>query len=68
MKSEEQQALELIDRLPEDVSTETILTELQFKALMLQRGVEAERGENVISHEEAKRRLSKWLDSRLHSS
>ncbi len=63
MKSEKQQALELIDRLPEDVSTETILSELQFRALMLKRGAEAERDENIISHEEAKQRLSKWLTS-----
>jgi len=67
MKSEKQQALELIDRLPEDVSTETILSELQFKALMLQRAAEAERGQNVISHEEAKQRLSKWLNAGLRT-
>ena len=63
LKTEKQQFIELIDRLPDEVSGETILSELQFRLTILRRGAEAERGENVVSNEEAKRRLGKWLNS-----
>ncbi len=63
MKTEKQQAIELIDRMPDQVSTETIITELQFRLTVLRRGEEAERGERLISHEEAKSRLGRWLKS-----
>ena len=62
MKTEKQQVQELIDNLPETVSTETIITELQFRLMMLRRWKEAELGERVISHDEMKTRLSKWLN------
>jgi hypothetical protein len=61
MKTEKQQAIELIDRLPDDVSTETILTELQFKLALLRRGADAEHGRNVVSDDDARQRLAKWL-------
>jgi hypothetical protein len=57
MKSEKEQAMDLIDRMPDGVSAETIITELQFRLTVLRRGSEAERSENLITHEEAKRRL-----------
>ena len=63
MKTEKQQAIELIDRMPDQVSTETIITELQVVLTILRRSAEAERGENLISHEGAKRQLGKWLKS-----
>jgi hypothetical protein len=63
MKTEKQAMIELIERMPDEVSGETILTELQFRLTMLRRGEEAERGENLISHEEMKQHFSKWLDS-----
>jgi hypothetical protein len=53
------QALDLISQLPDYVSTETIVAELQFKLLVLRRRESALRG-NVITHEEAKQRLSRW--------
>jgi hypothetical protein len=62
MKTEKQAIIELLDKLPEDVSTETVITELQFRLLVLQRGREAELGVNQISHEEMKMRLAKWLN------
>ena len=55
------EALDLISQLPDEVSTETIVAELQFKLLVLRRRESARRG-NVITHEEAKKRLSKWLE------
>ena len=63
MTTEKQQAIELIDRMPDQVSAETIIHELQFRLTILRRGEDAERGEQLISHDEAKRRLSKWLKS-----
>jgi hypothetical protein len=63
MKTEKQAAIELIDRMPDDISAETIITELQFRVTMMRRGEEAERGEQLISHEETKRRLGRWLNS-----
>ncbi|MEX2227837.1 MAG: hypothetical protein WEB52_15490 [Dehalococcoidia bacterium] len=63
MKTEKQQALDLIDRLPGGVSTETIISELHFQLTVLRRGQDAEQGENLISHEEARRRLGTWLNS-----
>jgi hypothetical protein len=63
MKTEKQQVIELVDKLPDDVSGETIISELIFRLTILRRGEEAARGENVVSHEEAKRRLGKWLNS-----
>jgi len=63
MKTEKQQAIELIDRMPDQVSTETIITELQFRLTVLRRGEDAERGENLVTHDEAQNRLGRWLKS-----
>ncbi|MHB8377340.1 MAG: hypothetical protein ACYDEB_10355 [Dehalococcoidia bacterium] len=60
MKTPKQEAMELIERLPEEVSLETILAELHFKAKVLRGLEQADRGQ-VVSQEEAMRRLSKWL-------
>ena len=61
-KTAKQEALDLIGKMPDEVSTQTILAELQFKMVVEERLEQVARGD-VISHEEAKRRLSKWLDS-----
>lgn len=60
-KSGKVQVLELLDHLPDDASVEAIMSALQFKLLILRRVAEAERGENLISHGEAKKRLARWL-------
>ena len=60
MKTPKQEAIELIERLPEEVSLETILAKLHFKAKVLRGLEQADRGQ-VVSQEEAMRRLSKWL-------
>jgi hypothetical protein len=56
------EALDLIRQMPDEVSTETIVAELQFKLLVERRRASARAG-NVISHEEAKSRLGRWLNS-----
>jgi hypothetical protein len=62
MKTPKQQTIELLDKLPDDISFETILAEIAFKMQVLERSAQVDRGE-VVSHEEAKRRLSRWLHS-----
>jgi len=62
MKTAKQQAQELLDGLPDDVSMDTLLAELYFKVSML-RGLEDVRQGNVVSHEEVKERLQRWLAS-----
>ena len=58
--SNNQLALESIQRLPEDASLETIAERLEFLA-GIRRGLDQiERGETV-SHEEVKRQLATWL-------
>lgn len=52
----------LLDELPDDVSMDAALYELQFKASVLRGLDEAARGEG-ISHDEAKARLARWLES-----
>ena len=60
--SEKQEALRLIQGLPDEVSTDDILAELFFK-----KQVDAGLGDiaegRVITHEELKARLAKWRDS-----
>jgi hypothetical protein len=45
------------------MTRDAIITELQFRQTIMRRGEEAERGEQLISHEETKNRLGRWLNS-----
>lgn len=61
-KTAKQIVLDLLEKLPDDVTLERLICELDFRA-KLQRGLaQAERGEG-IPHEEVVRRLNKWLES-----
>lgn len=62
MKSAKQEVLDVLGRLPDDVPMDTVLAELQFKAMLI-RGLEEVRHGEVMSHEEVKSRLNKWLES-----
>ena len=62
MKTPKQEALELLQQLPDDVSFERLIYELDFKFRVLRGIAQSERGEG-IPHEEVKRRLSRWLES-----
>ena len=62
MKTAKQEAIELIQHLPDDTSMETILAELHFKQRIMRGLEQLDRGE-VVSHEEAKERLGQWLKS-----
>ncbi len=60
LSSAKQAALQLVERLDDDVSFEDIIYEL-YMLEKIQRGMkDAEEG-RVVSHEEAKQRLSRWL-------
>ena len=63
MKTDKQELLEFIERLPDELSAESIITELQFRLTVLRRGADAEAGRNVVSHDEAVKRLDTWLNS-----
>ncbi len=62
MKQEKKAALELIRRLPEDVTTADILEELYFKA-QVDKGLRDVAEGRVISHEVLKKRMAKWRKS-----
>ena len=58
--SAKQATLRLVERLDDDVSFDDIIYEL-YVLQKIQRGMkDAEEG-RVVSHEEAKERLSRWL-------
>lgn len=60
LPSAKQATLDLVERLEDDVSFEDIIYEL-YVLEKIQRGMkDAEEG-RVVSHEEAKQRLSRWL-------
>ena len=60
LSSAKQAILQLVERLDDDVSFEDIIYEL-YVLEKIQRGMrDAEEG-RVVSHEEAKQRLSRWL-------
>ena len=58
--SDKQLALESIQRLPADVSLESIAERLEFLAGIRKGLDQIERGETV-PHEEVKRQLASWL-------
>jgi hypothetical protein len=62
MKTAKQELLELLERLPDDVSMDTMLAEMHFKAIVLRGLEDAHRGD-VVSQEEVRARLSKLLES-----
>jgi len=56
-----QAVIEMIERLPEDISVEDIMAELYFRQKVDEGLLQLDSGEG-IEHEEALRRLKKWLD------
>jgi predicted transcriptional regulator len=55
-----QAVLEMIERLPEDISVEDIMAELYFRQKVDEGLRQLDAGEG-IEHEEAIQRLKKWL-------
>ena len=55
-----QNVIEMIERLPDDASVEDIMAELYFRQKVDEGLRQLDAGEG-IEHEEARRRLGKWL-------
>jgi len=62
MGKEKAEALELIQKLPDEITTDDILEELFFKR-MIDRGLQDVDEGRVISHQELKERIAKWRKS-----
>ncbi len=55
-----QSVIEMIERLPDDTSVEDIMAELYFRQKVDEGLRQLDAGEG-IEHDEARRRLNKWL-------
>lgn len=62
MGKEKAEALELIQKLPDEITTDGILEELFFKR-MIDRDLQDVDEGRVISHQEMKERIAKWRKS-----
>ena len=62
MGKEKTEALELIRKLPEEVTTEAIMEELYFKR-QIDKGLQDVAEGRVISHQELKERMARWRKS-----
>jgi hypothetical protein len=61
MKTAKDEVRDLLDRLPDNAS----LDEIQYHIYVrqkIQKGLDAERHGNVLSQQEAERRMAKWLE------
>lgn len=62
MGKEKAEALELIKKLPDDVTTSTIMDELFFKQ-QVDKGLQDVEKSRVLTHEELKERIARWRKS-----
>ncbi len=62
MNQEKHDVLELIRRLPDDVTTADIMEELYFKQ-QVDKGLQDVTEGRVLSHEELKQRVARWRKS-----
>ena len=62
MKTAKQEVRDLLDRLPADVSMDTLLYELEFLAA-IRRGLEDVENGRVVSQEEVEERVRGWRES-----
>ena len=61
LKTAKDEVRELLENLPDDASLEDIQYHLYVRQ-KIQRGLEAAEEGRTISHEEASRRMSRWLE------
>lgn len=62
MRQEKNEVLELIRRLPDDVTTADIMEELYFKQ-QVEKGLQDMTEGRVLTHEELKKRIVEWRKS-----
>ncbi len=60
MKTAKEEVKMLLDRLPDDCTIEDIQYHL-YVLEKIQKGIDRAEKKGTISHEEAKKRLSKWI-------
>ena len=60
MKTAKEEVKTLLARLPDDCTIEDVQYHL-YVVEKVQRGIERAESKGTISHEEAKKRLSKWI-------
>ena len=60
MKTAKEEVKNLIDKLPDDCTIEDIQYHL-YVLEKVQRGIDRAEKEGIISHEDAKKRLNKWI-------
>jgi predicted transcriptional regulator len=60
--SDKDDAIALIQRLPDHISLETIISELMFRVRVLRGLEQADRGE-VVNHEEVVEEMARWRPS-----
>jgi predicted transcriptional regulator len=60
METAKQSAIKIIEQLPDEASYEDIMDRLLFMQ-KVDAGLEDIRQGRVVTHEEAKKRLAKWL-------
>lgn len=60
MLTVKQEIIGMIEKLPDEVDYDEIMSEIYFKQKVDKSLTQIEEGE-VISHEEAKKRMSKWI-------
>jgi predicted transcriptional regulator len=65
MSQEKREAIELIQRLPEDVTIQDIMEQLYFKQ-RVDKGLRDVAEGRVISHQELKERIARWRKSVGH--
>ena len=61
MKTAKQEIIDLLEHLPDDISMEAFILEMQNRMSIQQGFDELDRGEG-ISHEEVKENLKKWRE------
>jgi predicted transcriptional regulator len=62
MGKEKKEALDLIQKLPDGVTTDAIMEELYFKQ-QIDRGLQDVGEGRVVSHQELKKRIARWRKS-----
>jgi hypothetical protein len=60
MSALKQQIIDLIERMPENITVDDVIEELTFK-IEVDAGLDELNNALGIEHDEAKERLSKWL-------
>ncbi len=65
MGKHKSEALELIQKLPDDVTTDAIMEELYFKQ-QIDKGLRDVAEGRVITHQELKERVARWRKSSGH--